>query len=107
MIDEQSAEKARDWMRDNAVVHGQAVADKLYIEDFKKVKLAKLFLESPEDTVAAKDAWAYSHPEYKELLDGLKAAREKELELKHKNEAAQATVDVWQTISANNRKGAF
>ena len=35
MIDENSAEKARDWMRDNAAAHGQALSDKLHLEDFK------------------------------------------------------------------------
>ena len=107
MIDENSAEKARDWMRDNAAEHGQALSDKLHLEDFKKVKFSVLFQQSPEDTVAAKEAWAYAHPEYRELLDGLKVAREKEIALRHKYTAAEATIAVWQTSSANNRKTGF
>ena len=107
MIDEISAEKARDWMRDNANVHGQALSDKLHLEDFKKVKFSILFNEAPEETVAAKEAWAYAHPDYRELLEWLKAAREKEITLRHKYTAAEATIAVWQTTSANNRKVGF
>jgi len=106
MIDEQSAEKARDWMRDNASVHAQAVANCKYIEDFKKVQFAILFQQAPEETVGAKEAWAYAHPDYKKLLDGLRAAREEEVALRHKYTAAEATISVWQTMSANNRKPA-
>jgi len=106
MIDETSAEKARDWMRDNASVHAQAVANCKYIEDFKKVQFAILFQQAPEDTVGAKEAWAYAHPDYKKLLDGLRAAREEEVALRHKYTAAEATISVWQTMSANNRKPA-
>ena len=107
MIDDRSAERAREWMRDNAQPHAQAIADKLHLEDFKKVKFSVLFQQSPEDTVAAKEAWAYAHTEYRELLDGLKVAREKEIALRHKYTAAEATIAVWQTISANNRKTGF
>lgn len=104
MIDDTSAERAREWMRDNAQPHAQAIADKLHLEDFKKVKFSLLFGESTADTVAAKEAWAYAHPEYQELLEGLKAAREKEATFRHKHTAAEATIAVWQTMSANNRK---
>ena len=104
MIDERSAERARDWMRDNASAHAQAIADKLHLEDFRKVKFSLLFGEAAQETVAAKEAWAYAHPEYRELLEGLKAAREKEATFRHKHTAAEVTIAVWQTMSANNRK---
>jgi hypothetical protein len=94
-------------MRDNANAHGQALSDKLHLEDFKKVKFSLLFNQSPEETIAAKEAWAYAHSEYRELLEGLKTAREKEIALRHKYTAAEATIAVWQTMSANNRKVGF
>jgi len=51
----------------------------------------------------AREQYAYSHPEYLLLLDGLKAAVEVEEKLKWDLIGAQARIEIWRTQSANNR----
>ena len=105
MIDEQSMERALEWMMDNVTNLAQATANRKYIDDYKKVKWATLVLQAPEGTVAHKEAWASAHPDYSGVLEGLKVAVKEELELKHLFTIAEAKIEVWRTIQANNRVG--
>ena len=83
----------------------KAIADRKYLEDFKKVKLAMLIQEAPDGTVSSREAWATAHNDYGEVLQGLRAAVEQESELKHMFTIAEARIEVWRTIQANNRAG--
>jgi len=105
MTDEQSVERALHWMMENSSKLAQSVSDRKHLEDFKKVQFSILFTQSPEDTVAAKEAWAYAHPDYRKVLDGLKAAVQQEVELKHHFTTAEARIEVWRTMQANSRAG--
>ena len=105
MTDEQSVERALHWMMENSSKLAQSVANRKYLEDFKKVQISILFSQSPEDTVAAKEAWAYAHPDYRKVIEGLKVATEEEVELKHHFTTAEARIEVWRTMQANSRAG--
>ena len=105
MIDEQSMERALEWMMDNVTKLAQATANRKHLEDYKKVKLAMLIQEAPAGTVSSREAWATSHEDYEEVLQGLRAAVEQEAELKHMFTIAEARIEVWRTIQANNRAG--
>ena len=83
----------------------KAISDRKYLEDFRKVKLAMLIQEAPAGTVSAREAWATAHDDYEEVLQGLRAAVEQEAELKHMFTIAEARIEVWRTIQANNRAG--
>ena len=105
MIDEQSVERALHWMSENVGTLSKAIADRKYLEDFKKVKLAMLIQEAPAGTVSSREAWATAHNDYQDLLEGLRTAVEQEAELKHMFTIAEARIEVWRTIQANNRAG--
>ena len=105
MIDEQSVESALHWMAEKVGALAKAIADRKYLEDYKKVKLAMLLQEAPAGTVSAREAWATSLEDYQELLEGLRTAVEQEAELKHMFTIAEARIEVWRTIQANNRAG--
>ena len=105
MIDEQSVESALHWMAEKVGTLAKAIADRKYLEDFRKVKLAMLIQEAPAGTVSSREAWATSHEDYAEVLQGLRAAVEQEAELKHMFTIAEARIEVWRTIQANNRAG--
>jgi len=49
-------------------------------------------------------AQAKAHPEYIELLEGLKVAVEKEQEYYWKLKAAESRIEVWRTECANSRR---
>jgi len=95
--------KAVDFLLANAGKYAQAKASRIYIEEYRKSKKALLMGECPEKAVNAREQYAYSHPEYISLLEGLKAAVEVEESLRWSQIAAQLRVEVWRSEQASNR----
>lgn len=95
--------KAVDYIIANGKKYAQAKADRVYLEEFRKSKKALLMNQSTAETVNAREQYAYSHPEYIQLLEGLKSAIEIEESLKWEMTAAQLRVEVWRTQEATNR----
>lgn len=102
MITEQQVEKALDFIRDNAGPLAEAKANRIYLEEFRKSKKA-LLVNNVSGTVQERDSYAYSHQEYIDLLEALKAAVEAEERLKWLMVAAQVKTEVFRTQQANNR----
>lgn len=107
-MDNINPELALNFIRDNAKKYAEAKANRVYLEQFRKSKKAILFAACPVNpgdkvTVADREAYAYSHQEYIELLNGLQIAIEQEEALKWQITAAQLKVEVWRTQQANNR----
>ena len=96
--------KAAEFIRDNAPKYAKAKSERIYLEQFRKSKKALLMSESDEKTSAAKEIYAYAHPDYIALLSGLRAAVESEETLKWQLTAAEAKIEIWRTESANNRQ---
>lgn len=94
---------AIEFMIRNAKEYAQAKAEVVYLEQFRKSKKAILFNNSIGNTIADRENFAYSHPEYIELLEGLKVAVEKAEMLRWQLVAAQARIDVYRTQEASNR----
>jgi hypothetical protein len=95
--------KAVDFLLANAGKYAQAKASRIYIEEYRKSKKALLMGECPEKAVNAREQYAYSHPEYISLLEGLKAAVEVEESLRWSQIAAQLRVEIWRSEQASNR----
>lgn len=102
MISEREVERAADFIRDNADLLAKAKSERIYLEQYRKTKKATL-VQKAFGTVQERDSFAYAHPEYEELLSGLKAAIEEEERLKWMMVAAQAKIEIWRTQQANNR----
>jgi len=95
---------AIDYIIKNAEKFAKAKAERIYLEEFRKSKKAILMKESFEETVGAQEREAYAHPDYRELLRGLREAIEIEEKLRWDLVAAQARVDVWRSLEASNRR---
>lgn len=95
--------KAIDFLLKNAEKYAQAKAQRVYLEEFRKSKKALLMNQSDEKTVNAREQFAYSHPEYVGVIDGLKSAVEIEETLKWQQIAAQLRVEIYRTQEASNR----
>jgi len=100
-----SPHKAVDAIYHLSKGYAQAKANRVYLEQFRKSKKALLINECAEGTGQTRESYAYAHPEYIELLEGLKVAVEKEQECFYKLKAAELRIDVWRTMEASNRKG--
>ena len=109
-LEDVNISKAMAFMRDNAAPLAKAKADRIYLEQFRKSKKAQLQNDyvAPVGVARATDAmresYAYAHPDYIAVLDGLKVAVEIEEELKWKMKAAETKTEIWRTLQANNRR---
>ena len=96
-------QEAVDYMLRTAPRFAQARAQRLHIEEFRKSKKALLMQQSDGKTVSEREAYAYAHPEYVQLLDGYKVAVEAEETFRWKLKAAELEVDIWRSREASNR----
>ena len=103
MADQIDPNKAVDYIIANAGKYAQAKAQRVYIEHFRSSKKALLMAACTEKAANAREQYAYSHPEYIALLDGLKSAVEVEETLRWQQIAAQLRVEIWRTGCANDR----
>lgn len=94
---------AVDYIIKNAGRFAAAKAERVYLEEFRKSKKALLMKASDESSGIAQERDAYAHPEYIQLLEGLKEAVQVEEKLRWDLVAAQARVEIWRTEQANNR----
>lgn len=94
---------AIDYILKNSKRFAKAKAERVYLEEFRKSKKAMLMSTCTEPTAVAREQWAYSHPDYIDLLDGIKSAVEIEEQLRWELIAAQARIETWRTEQANNR----
>jgi hypothetical protein len=95
--------KAIEFIYTQGAEYAKAKAERVYLEEWRKSKKALLMKSSGVDSIAAQEREAYSHPEYQEVLNGLKEAVEREESLRWGLGAAQARVELYRTESANNR----
>lgn len=95
--------KAVDYLLANAGKFAAAKSERVFIEEFRKSKKALLMKQSGESSAVAQERDAYAHPEYLELLGGLKSAVEVEEKLRWELIAAQARIEIYRTQEASNR----
>jgi hypothetical protein len=103
MTEVKDPNEAVDFIYRTAPLYAKAKAERSYIEEFRKSKKSLLMKDSGQNAIAAQEREAYSHADYLELLEGLKAAIEIEETLRWQLIGAQARIEIWRTQSANNR----
>ena len=104
MITDDQAEKAAEFIRDNAAKAGMCKATRIYMEEFRKTAKARLYQQATVGTVADREAYAYAHPEYVAHLDAMRTAIEDDEKMRWMMVAAEAKLEAWRTQSANNRR---
>ena len=97
-------DEARQWIWDNAPILAHAKADRIYIEEFKRSKKALLMSESDEITAVAREQYALAHPDYIDLLRGLREAVRTEETLRWRMVSAETSIEIWRSKEASNRR---
>ena len=95
--------KAIQYLIDTAPLYAKAKADRMYLEEFRKSKHAQLKSQAGTEVLGKQDTFAYAHPEYVEILEGIRAAVELEEKYRWLMTTAQAKISVWQTEQYNAR----
>ncbi len=93
----ESIERSLHFINKQAEEFARAKSQRVYLEEFRKVQKALLMNEAEQEgrkTGQERESYAYSHPEYKKLLDGLREAIEMEESLRWKLLSARENIDV-------------
>lgn len=90
-----------------APLFAKAKADRTYLEHFRKSKKALLMLEAERDhghkSSANQERYAYAHPDYIGVIEGIREAIVIEETLGFQLRAADSGIRIWQTKQANRR----
>jgi hypothetical protein len=103
MITDDEAEKAVDYLRSNARAAAQAKANRVYMEEYRKVVKSQIMREQGAMPITAQETVAYADPRYIQHLKALQEAVEKDEYMRWMLAAAEAKIAAWQTQSANTR----
>lgn len=98
--------RSLDFIRDNALALAKAKSERIYLEEYRKTTKAILMQRAENDghkTTASQEREAYAHDEYVRLLGALAAAVEEEERLRWLMVGAQAKIEVWRSLGANQR----
>jgi hypothetical protein len=99
-------EDAAQAIRDKAPAYGEAKAQRVYLEEYRKTKKAMLMKDALKLGVEAANAQereAYADPAYHQVLKGLAVAIEAEETLKWEMESARLDIEIFRTREATNR----
>lgn len=100
------AEARLSELRQMSEEFATAYADRIYLEEFRKSKLAILMKDAEVagyTSAAAQEREARASQDYVSLLQSLRDATEKSERLRWHLEVAKLGVAVWQTENANMR----
>lgn len=98
MIDEQSVERAIQWMIDNATEAAQARANREHCEQYRKTLKATLMKEHAASPLGVQEREAYADARYIAHLDALRVAVEQDERMRWLMTAAETRVSAWQTM---------
>jgi ABC-type phosphate transport system auxiliary subunit len=103
VITDEEIEKCLDWLTRSAVPAAKARAEREYIEQYRKSLKAILEGKSDAKTVAEREAFAYSHKEYRDHLEALRIAIEADEKFRWLQVAAECKIELFRTQAANSR----
>ncbi len=103
MISDNDIEKAVDYLTQSAFEAATARANKIYMDEFKKVLKAQIMGEYNDLANNAQERYAYADPRYLKHLEALRTAIFEDSRHTFLREAAQAKLEAWRTQSATER----
>ena len=89
--------KAIQYLIDTAPLYAKAKADRIYLEEFRKSRKAQLQSQAGTEVLGKQETFAYAHPDYIQILEGIRQAVETEEKYRWLLSAAQARIEVWRT----------
>jgi len=103
MISDNEVQESVDWLQDNAVQSAKRVAERKYLEEYRKSLKALLMKEHLDKPVSVQEREAYADQRYLMHLKALQVAIFKDEEMKFLRSSKEAKINAWQTQSANMR----
>ena len=103
MISDDDIEKALDYLRDNAAKAAKSKAERIYMEEYRKTVKGQIMRENDDKPLGAQEAIAYADPRYKQHLEAMREAIERDEYHRWMLIAAEAKIEAWRTQSSNSR----
>ncbi len=103
MIEDSDIEKAVDYLRDNAGKAAKARAERAYMEEYRKTVKAQIMREHDDLALGAQEREAYADARYKQHLEAMREAIEKDEYHRWMQSAADAKIEAWRTMCSNQR----
>lgn len=103
MITQADAEKAVDWLRDNAVAAGKARAERLYLEQWIKTAKAEAMRPHAGLPVSAQEREALTSASYLSALQAYREAVEADETMRFLIAAAEAKIEAWRSQESTRR----
>lgn len=95
--------KAIQYIINTAPLYAQAKGQRMYLEEMRKSVKAKLMKSCSETVLGKQEIYAYAHPDYIEILEGIKVAVEQEENYRWMMAAAQARIEVYKVQEYTKR----
>jgi len=89
--------RAIQYLIDTAALYSRAKADRIYLDEFRKSRRAQLMSQAGTEVLGKQETFAYAHPDYIQILEGIREAVEREERYRWLMTAAQARIEVWRT----------
>ena len=70
--------KAVQFLIDTAPLYSKAKATRMYLEEFRKSRKAQLMSQAGTEVLGKQETYAYAHPDYIQILEGIREAVELE-----------------------------
>lgn len=103
MISDDDAERTLEWLVKNASKAAKARATREYLSEYRKSLKSLLMASAPGESMVAKEAAAYAHPDYVAHLSALRIAIEDDEKFRWLQHAAEAKIELFRTGQANLR----
>ena len=102
-IDDAAVDRALGWLVDNAEKAAQARANRVLLEESCRSLKAKLMKEAGQESLGAQEREALASDAYQTHLEGLRAAVYEDERYRLLRAAAEARIEVWRSLQANQR----
>lgn len=103
MISTDDVQRAVDFLRDNAEPAAKARAERMYMEAWVKTVLAQEMAKRGSQALGAQERDARCSPGYLASLQAMKESVQEDERQRYLRAAAEAKIQAWQTMSANER----
>lgn len=103
IVTEDQVSNALHFLVDNARKAAKARADRIVCEEFSRVVKSEIMKEHGTLPVSAQEREAYADPRYKQHLEAVREAVEKDEYHRFMRSAAESKIEAWRTQSSNER----
>lgn len=102
-ITDDDVSNALHYLVNNARKAAKARADRVVVEEYSRVVKSEIMKEHGGLPVSAQEREAYADPRYRQHLEAIREAVEKDEYHRFLRAAAEAKIEAWRTQSSNER----